>query len=414
MDIQEEKKENENGIELKDLSSAFAKEPQKTPAVKKKSPLPLIVTAVSLVLLIAAGIVIWILGSGPKREFDGYIDAAEKALSEKDYQASADSFLKALQMAPANREALNGYDRAYRSWSDSLDADAPELAAEVRDNEADELEALNENWHSGEIRRLVASARQAAYRYRVQEYNKQNQPTPAAPTPTPSQGSGSGSGYDYTQTNDPLGLMEMAYEYMSQGDYYSMMSVDGTDAADNVVSIMRNRGTDEMLYSPTYNGENDYTGEAVAVYIVPEGYYFFYGEYVNGVREGEGTSFWVTTGAYRYETYFGEWHNGKPNGTGIMYTQDDSDGTQVTVSGNFTDGRQDGTMSYSYYNTWDNTYYYEEYEAVDGDAAAISLTQDEEDYMYDFYTVYLRLPDGQLVYYDSTSEYLAALGFRSR
>ena len=412
MDIQEEKKENQT--ELKDLSSAFAKEPQKAPAVKKKSALPLILTALCLVLLIAAGIVIWIVGSGPKREFNGYIDAAEKALSEKDYQASADNFLLALQMAPANREALNGYDRAYRSWSDSLNADAPELAAEVRDNEADELEALNENWHSGEIRRLVASARQAAYRYRVQDYNSK-QPTPAAPQPTPyAQGSGSGSGYDYTQTNDPLGLLEMAYEYMSQSDYTSMMNVDGTDAADNVVSIMRNRGTDEMLYSPTYNGESDYTGEAVGVYIVPEGYYFFYGDYVNGVRNGEGTSFWVTTGAYRYEIYTGEWHDGKPNGMGAMYTKDDSDGTEITVTGNFTDGRQDGTMSYSYYNNWDNSYYYEEYEAIDGDAAAISLSQDEEDYVYGLYTVYLRLPNGTLVWYDSSSEYLAALGFRSR
>ena len=411
--MEEEKKDN--GIELRDLSSAFAKEPATKEPVKKKSALPLIVTSVSVALLIAAGIVVWIIGSGPKREFDGYIDAAKKAYSEKDYQAAAQNYLNALQMAPANRQARDGYDQSYSAWAAELAVDAPELAAEVRDTEADELEAMNENWHSGDIRRLVASVRNAAYLHRKKaaEPDVPDQPdTPDQPEPTGT--SGSGSDYDYTQTNDPLGLLEKAYEYMSQADYISMMNVDGTDAADNVVSIMRNRGTDEMLYSPTYNGEADYTGEAVGVYIVPEGYYFFYGEYVNGVREGEGTSFWVTTGSYRYETYIGEWKNGKPNGEGIMYTQDDSAGTQISVSGHFTDGLQDGTMGYSYYNTWNNAYYYEEYEAVSGDAQAIDLTDEENDYMGAYYTVYLRLPDGTLVYYDANSEYLGALGFRSR
>nr|MCR4641669.1 hypothetical protein [Lachnospiraceae bacterium] len=158
--MEEEKKEN--GIELKDLSSAFAKEPQEKNVVKKKSPLPIILTSVSLALLIAAGIVIWIIASGPKREFDGYIEAAERAFSERDYQTSAQNFLNALQMAPANKEARLGYDRAYASWVVALRNEAPELAAEVRDTEADELEALNENWHSGDIRRLVASARKNA------------------------------------------------------------------------------------------------------------------------------------------------------------------------------------------------------------------------------------------------------------
>ena len=412
MDMQEEKKQIDSAP--RDISSAFAKEAPKSEPVKKKSALPLILTLLSFVLLIAAGVVIWVVGSAPKREFDGYIDAAEKSLSEKDFQAAADNFLKALQMAPANREALSGYDRAYAVWSTELNGDAPELAAEVRDNEANELEALNENWHSGTIRRTVEAARQSAYRIRLEDYNRkqqqqavtQNPPISSAGTPDPD--------YDYTQTNDPMGLLEKAYEYMSQDDYYSMMNVDGTDAADNVVSIMKNRGTDEMLYAPDYHGESDYTGQAVGVYIVPEGYYFFYGDYVNGIREGEGTSFWVTTGAYRYELYRGEWKNGKPNGDGTMYTQDDSEGTQITVTGNFTDGRQDGRMGYSYYNSWNNSYYYEEYEAVNGDAAAISSSGNDQDYVYDYYTVYLELPDGTLVYYDANTEYLAALGFRSR
>ena len=151
------------------------------------------------------------------------------------------------------------------------------------------------------------------------------------------------------------------------------------------------------------------------VYIVPEGYYFYYGDYVNGQRDGYGTVYW-RNGDGTYEMFQGYWENDAPNGEGIITNRDEYSDTTAMVMGTFSDGLQDGKMSYDVIDSMGKMNH-GEYTATDGDAPEVSVPSDAYDpydYYYDYYTPYVVLTDGTVVSYDKDSEYLGVLGFRRR
>lgn len=68
----------------------------------------------------------------------------------------------------------------------------------------------------------------------------------------------------------------------------------------------------------------------------------YYGQLQDGKRSGQGVQIF----AENYSVYNGEWENDLPNGTGT-YRKTLSDGTVLELSGNYTDGYENGTMTFT-------------------------------------------------------------------
>lgn len=142
-------------------------------------------------------------------------------------------------------------------------------------------------------------------------------------------------------------VLANTYDYMQSGNYEAMAELDGAEDTNTVVE--------------TFNGEpciitadgvvTDYTGTAAGIYPFGQGgYYFYYGEYVDGQREGYGIYF--ISGDNYYQVFDGNWENDKPNGMGAVleyYRQGEWDtygGYYIkTMAGNFKDGVFNGIVN---------------------------------------------------------------------
>lgn len=146
-------------------------------------------------------------------------------------------------------------------------------------------------------------------------------------------------------------LMEQVISLMSASDFAGMMDVDGSDNASLVVSNMEG---DSYIYAPD-GYDSSYTGKAAGIYkysfMFSSGYYFYYGDYENGVRSGQGTMFLKMDGYDQsYKTFEGAWSNDKPNGTGTEVSVNEDAGDElvnVTRTGNLKDGLFDGEVTVS-------------------------------------------------------------------
>ena len=140
--------------------------------------------------------------------------------------------------------------------------------------------------------------------------------------------------------------MENAESYMAERDYESMLSIDNSEGAELIYSTMQG---DQYIYADD-EGTTDYTGTAVALCRLDDGYYFYYGSFENGERSGEGNCF-VSTGDSTYRAYEGSWSGGDPNGAGktIECAISDGGGEAYTCyyTGNLVNGLFDGTVSAS-------------------------------------------------------------------
>lgn len=107
---------------------------------------------------------------------------------------------------------------------------------------------------------------------------------------------------------------------------------------------------DNSYYLGSYDTDGNRTGTGIAVY--ENGYYYF-GEFANNVRSGHGVYFRASyaesssIGSFIFE---GEWKDDAPNGEGVAtsnYYKDRisaSDFVKKEISGNYLNGREDGTM----------------------------------------------------------------------
>ena len=190
-------------------------------------------------------------------------------------------------------------------------------------------------------------------------------------------------------------VMAEAEHYLSMGDYESMLALDGSESA-NFVS-------DNIFGHYIYLTEGDqetFTGTASAMYNFGNGaYYFYYGDFENGLRKGYGVMFMKTSNDGTYTLYEGSWDNDLPNGYGSYSTvhdkEDDLYLTRVS-SGNFTNGLADGTFE-SYLDVDDGetvTTFTGSFTATAGVAPDVSDTTD-----YTFNT-----PSGYIMYivYENT------------
>ena len=108
---------------------------------------------------------------------------------------------------------------------------------------------------------------------------------------------------------------------------------------------------DNSYYSGDLDTEGNREGYGIALY---ENGYFYYGEFHDGMREGHGILLRASypegssIGSYMFD---GQWDDDKPNGEGTAksnYFKDKisaSDFATKEISGNYTNGLEDGTMT---------------------------------------------------------------------
>ncbi len=140
-------------------------------------------------------------------------------------------------------------------------------------------------------------------------------------------------------------FMKKVYDLMAAQDYEGMHEVDGSEEAGAFVERMEG---DSYLYFPDNN--DSLNGVGAGVYQFGEGgYYFYYGDYVNGERKGNGTEF-INDNADGYSVFTGVWDQDAPNGEGTetqiggLSYNGDLRYDQVT-SGTLTDGLWDGQVN---------------------------------------------------------------------
>lgn len=142
-------------------------------------------------------------------------------------------------------------------------------------------------------------------------------------------------------------LLQQVYTLMAAQDYVAMAELDGAEETNAVVATL---GGSPGIYAPE-GFTADYTGIAAGIYPFREGVYnFYYGEYVNGIRSGQGILF-VSSSTY-YEISDVPWQNDAPNGNGTVtgyYRQSEEEeygSYYITVdTGTFTDGLYNGEFT---------------------------------------------------------------------
>lgn len=309
-----------------------------------------------------------------------YVDRAD-AMDNSDYENKIAAYGDALDLDSTNESALSGRKAcAYAVLDDMMDAQQYDQAESFINTYADSMSDVDFSSYTEKIEseRALMTAR-----------------------------------HD---------LMEQVISLMSASDYAGMMDVDGSDNASTVVA---NMDGDSYVYA-TDGYDSSYTGKAAGVYtystLLSSGYYFYYGDYENGVRSGQGTMFVKMDGYNQaYLVYEGAWSNDKPNGAGTETSVNEDAGDElvtVTRSGNLVDGLFDGEVTVSLVSN-DEEYggtYTGTFTASNGDAPDIRENYPDLDFsdVSEDKTVYVVLEcDGSPMYWHFSKGSAAKLGIQT-
>lgn len=161
---------------------------------------------------------------------------------------------------------------------------------------------------------------------------KQNLITPDAANATPSEAAAPA----VPAAVDASTFLPNVYNLMAAQDYASLRAVYNSEAAKAYVSALTE---DHTIYIP----EGGLTGKGAGV-VKDEagGYYLYYGDYVDGVRNGNGT--WFVTYSNCVDVFTGTWSNDVPNGQGTMSRILDN-GEVGVYSGNLVNGLWHGNTN---------------------------------------------------------------------
>lgn len=166
-------------------------------------------------------------------------------------------------------------------------------------------------------------------------------------------------------------------------DFSDMLLIDGSNDAD---TLARTYMPGACLYGA--NGFTDnYTGVGMGLYTYGEAYtddngnentayYFYYGDYKNGKRNGYGLSI-IKTDSTSFMAFEGYWEDDAPNGFGVIYKNDMYSFTslakyrQVTY-GCWNNGNADGNMvSKAVFNEHPDTYFAGSFAVDKGDLSPL-------------------------------------------
>ena len=189
--------------------------------------------------------------------------------------------------------------------------------------------------------------------------------------------------YSTSCTLETVQSMETALFRASTYDFSGMLSLDGSSEAETLALSGTSRS-----YIYTQDGYNsNFTGTAAGLYLIGEqytnddgslgqGYYFYYGDYVNGVREGYGIII-LKLDDSSYEVFEGTFKDDNPEGFGILYENGLSAVTAQNVMqkltyGNFAGGLEDGEMTVNaVLSEYPDTYFTTSYTADNGKVAPL-------------------------------------------
>lgn len=311
---------------------------------KKKLPLLAVVAVLILLLAVGRGITYYVTVTEAEARVREMLELAEEYLRESDYKQAVAAFEDVIAADPKNGNAYLGIAKAYIGMEDykeamevledgieALKEDETEAEKEMLCALADYLDEIEDEYEAIEEARIEAERQAAEEARRIEEENERYERFSA--------------------------VLSEAYEAMASKDYERILEIDGTVEADALAEELK--AGECYLYFP--EGREVQSGVAAGIYSAGEnGYYFFYGEVEDGVREGEGVICYSFSSGDAYSCFVGDFHNDAPNGEGVLTNcqQDDNhwlhncacaeeDQVEITVlSGNFTNGLCDGDMTF--------------------------------------------------------------------
>ena len=170
-------------------------------------------------------------------------------------------------------------------------------------------------------------------------------------------------------------------------DFSAMMAIDGSQEAEKLVGTWASAS---YIYIPSEN-YNEGSGVGTGLYtfgefyeksegIVSVPYYFYIGEFKDGVKEGFGVSF-MKTGDESYIIYAGEWKNDEPDGKGTRYDLVKGTvgvGYKRVLSGDWSHGLANGEMNTTIVSdAWEGVTFTGTVMLAEGDGTAIPTESDE-------------------------------------
>ena len=104
-------------------------------AVRKKTNPLFVIVPVMIVLLLAAGLILYLLvfseKAGNRREIRRQMDRAEHYMDKLDYDRAVAAYQAILELDPNNEEALEALDEAYELWAEADPSYADKIYAEA-------------------------------------------------------------------------------------------------------------------------------------------------------------------------------------------------------------------------------------------------------------------------------------------
>ncbi|MBP5152933.1 MAG: hypothetical protein ILP13_08490, partial [Lachnospiraceae bacterium] len=185
-------------------------------------------------------------------------------------------------------------------------------------------------------------------------------------------------------------------------DWLEMQTIDGSDDA----QLLSSRCEDGKLLWAPEGFTQGYTGLACGLYTYGDAvtdengnrlisYYFFFGEYKNGVRDGYGISF-IKIKDTSYYGFEGFYKADKPSGFGVYYRKNTyaytslAEYTEVNF-GNYVEGYQNGTATVRVsLNEQPGTYYEGTYEVNNGEPREVPKATES-------YEVLNEIPEGYVL-----------------
>ena len=178
---------------------------------------------------------------------------------------------------------------------------------------------------------------------------------------------------------------------MCDWDLTDMLMIDGSSEAEKIALSF---SEDAYIWAPE-GYTKDFSGIACGLYPYGEtykgedgknhvSYYFFYGNYENGIRKGYGISF-AKSDATSFYGFEGNYENNSPNGEGTKfikqnYTYTSLPECMIKIKGLWKDGLENGEMNRTVVlSEHPDTYFAGSYQATNGIAPGVSAaTEDYE------------------------------------
>ncbi len=170
-------------------------------------------------------------------------------------------------------------------------------------------------------------------------------------------------------------------------DFSAILSLDGSEKA---ASLVKTQNSNSYMYIPSENF-NEGSGVGSGLYTFGEfyqnesgelllPYYFYVGNYEDGLRNGYGIAF-SKTGNDSFTMYEGIWKDDLPEGEGqrteILWDEEGNKFTRV-IKGNWTKGLADGSMSVTVTDSiWPDTVFTGTVEAVEGEGKQVPTENDD-------------------------------------